>query len=70
MNATPTSTDKARHILMQFEAIRTQRGHAAIDFRNGELVLMCTKPTDNPKTWGRGAVPMTMTGDWVRLVEC
>lgn len=60
----------AREIAAQFRAIQERGGHAAIDFRNGELVLRCTQPQPNPKTWGRGAVPQPYTQEWVRICEC
>lgn len=65
-----TITRTARALKAQFEAIRARGGHAAIDFRDGEIALRCTQPTSDPETWGRGAVPQTYNDDWVRLVEC
>jgi hypothetical protein len=66
-----TSNEYAKKIFDDYETIRKRGGHAAIDYRHGELVLQCTKPlNDELKTWGRGAVPMEYTPEWVRLVQC
>lgn len=66
----PTTSKQAQSLVFQFQAIRERGGHAAIDFRDGEIMLTCTKPSSDPATWGAGAVPQAYTGAWVRLVEC
>ena len=54
-----------------FDEIKARGGHAAIDYKDGELVLTCSKPDFRDKsTWGRGTVPQTPNNEWVRLNEC
>lgn len=65
-----TSAQKASEIAEQFRAIQARGGHAAIDFCNGELALVCTQPQPNLASWGRGAVPHPYADNWVRLCEC
>lgn len=65
-----TASKTAQQIKHMYNVIQARKGHAAIDFKDGELVLVCTKPTPELKTWGVGAVPQSYGDDWVRLVEC
>lgn len=65
-----TPSKIALHLKLIFDAIQARGGHAAIDFKDGELALQCTKPSPDTETWGRGAVPQAFTDGWVRLAEC
>ncbi len=42
----------------------------ALEIKDGELLLNCTKPTNDQAKWGQGAVPQTYTDGWTRLVKC
>lgn len=68
-----TTSVFAFEIAETFEAIRKQGGHAAIDYKDGQITLVCTKPNnaqrENKKAWGRGALPQAFPG-WVRLAKC
>jgi hypothetical protein len=64
-----TSTQEARGIVHLYREIAERGGHAAIDFREGEIVLQCTRPGDDTALWGRGAVPRTDSDEWVRICE-
>jgi hypothetical protein len=65
-----TTNERAEEIALRFREIKNSGGSAAIDYKAGELTLRCTKPSNDPHTWGQGAVPMKMTADWVCLIEC
>ena len=54
-----TSKTEPHHSISAFNEIQERGGNAALDFKNDEMVLICTKPTSDPKTWGRGAVAQT-----------
>ena len=65
------NTRHARTIRFLFDAIRDRGGHAAIDYCDGALVLVTTKPdTSNPDTWGKGAIPEPYNDSHVRIAEC
>lgn len=64
-----TANTRARQIRSEFEAIRARNGHAAIDFCDGELVLRCSRPSEDREEWGKTAVPKPYD-KWVRLAEC
>lgn len=65
-----TTTSEAYNILSFFEKMKAEGRHAAIDFKDGELMLSCTRPSQDPAIWGLGAVPQTQSDDWVRLRQC
>jgi hypothetical protein len=70
-----TESKVALHLKLVFDSIKARGGHAAIDFKNGELVLLCTKPSPDTSEWdtsewGRGACPQSYSAEWVRLAEC
>jgi hypothetical protein len=65
-----TESKVAQHLKLVFDAIKARGGHAAIEFKNGELVLLCTKPSPDTSEWGRGACPQSYGAEWVRLAEC
>lgn len=65
-----TTSAVAQQAKIVFDAIKARGGHAAIDFKDGELSLICTKPTPDTSDWGRGAVPQSYGDGWVRLVSC
>ncbi len=67
---TDTQATQARKIARQFDDIKKRGGHAAIDYKNGDLMLNTSQPTSDPLTWGNGQVPQTYTDEWVRLAEC
>lgn len=64
------STEYASHIAEQFKLIQRRGGRAAIDYHNGELALMCTRPTDKSEDLGAWCCPQPYTVDWVRLISC
>lgn len=64
------SNGNAFAVSILFDQIKARGGHAAIDYKDGDLVLTCTKPSSDTSQWGRGAVPQLPGEDWVRLVEC
>jgi hypothetical protein len=66
----PTPNYLALKIATTFQEIKSKGGHAAIDYKDGEIVLHCATPTDNMENWGFGEVPAKWSDDWVRLVEC
>jgi|GEM_PF-4481359 len=65
-----TTSAIAQQAKIVFDAIKARGGHAAIDFKDGELALICTRPTPDTSDWGRGAVPQSYGDGWVRLVQC
>lgn len=65
-----TSSKQAHIIKATFDQIKSRGGHAAIDYKDGEIMLACTKPGPEQDTWGRGSLPQTYSDSWVRLVEC
>ena len=56
------STEYASHIAEQFKLIQRRGGRAAIDYHNGELALMCTRPTDKSKDLGAWCCAATLYG--------
>ena len=65
-----TTSAQAQSLKHLFDKIKERGGHAALDFKDGELTLQCTKPSKDPDSWGKGSVGQPFGDDWIRLAQC